>query len=246
MVYRPSKISGFTLIELAAVLTIVALLFAAIAGGRSLLQGAQVRSVVLELSNLKNALYLFDEKYGALPGDMPDADTYWVGVGNADTHDGRIIFPQESYLAWQHLALSNIIPGSYSGIGNGAGNDEADIGENVPASDIEGAGFSLVSLNAGDAALLPSITDNNNYLVFGAETNGATPYTFGEVLSPRNARSVDQKIDDGEPESGELFPHQGQQTGAADTCADNSSPKEYNLDLTDALCGFYYISEIKY
>ena len=68
---------GFTLIELSLVLAIVALIIGGILVGQSLIRTSQVQSAISDIERFQNALVLFKEKYHYLPGDMPNATTFW-------------------------------------------------------------------------------------------------------------------------------------------------------------------------
>ena len=68
---------GFTLIELSVVLIIVALLSGGIFVGRDLIRSARLLQLVGERSKLLTAVSSFQAKYGALPGDMSDAEAMW-------------------------------------------------------------------------------------------------------------------------------------------------------------------------
>lgn len=71
------KIQGFSLAELSIVLIIVSLLVAGVSGGSRLIEQTKLRSVISEVDEYKTALRTFKGIYGYLPGDMPNADSYW-------------------------------------------------------------------------------------------------------------------------------------------------------------------------
>jgi len=73
----PHKKQGFTLIEIAIVLTIIGLIIGGIFTGKSILRQAQVQSVITDLDRYKKAIQLFKEKYLYLPGDLPTATSFW-------------------------------------------------------------------------------------------------------------------------------------------------------------------------
>ena len=165
----PQENNGFTLIELAMVLVIIALVIGAIVVGQGMVRSAQILSVVDDVSNYKQAIKLFQDKYQYLPGDMPTATTFWgyansdpvacrstpaTGTltcdGNGDGHIGdrsdTLAAQSESYHAWQHLANAGLIKGSYSGVpgplsGPSLGILDDTIGVNIPASALMGAGY---------------------------------------------------------------------------------------------------------
>ena len=90
-----SKQAGFTLIEMAIVILIIALLTAAIMGGQALVESAKVGSAIATAKDLSLAAKTFREKYKYWPGDYPNAsalipnlpaacnmDTSTVSIGN--------------------------------------------------------------------------------------------------------------------------------------------------------------------
>jgi hypothetical protein len=166
-----NAMEGFTLVEIAIVLVVIGLVVGGILVGRDLIRAAELRSVISDVEKFKTAVNTFRLKFNAIPGDMPDATTYWgaadpnpvtcqttVGTGtqtcngNGDWKIGAPgwaygAFPgvniDECYRFWQHLANAQLIRGQYTGIGYAAFLWEARVGVNVPASSISGAGFSV-------------------------------------------------------------------------------------------------------
>ena len=70
------KQTGFTLLELSVVLIIIALVAGGIVVGQSLIRSATLRSVMGEYDHYLKAVQEFQDKYLALPGDMPNAEEY--------------------------------------------------------------------------------------------------------------------------------------------------------------------------
>jgi prepilin-type N-terminal cleavage/methylation domain-containing protein len=79
-VSRRARSSGFTLVEVAVVMTIIALLMIAIFKGQSLIGTGQSQAVLASVKDLQAAVGQFRSRYGYLPGDMPDATTRIPGV----------------------------------------------------------------------------------------------------------------------------------------------------------------------
>jgi len=78
MKHLPSK--GFTLIEMAVVLTIIGLIVGGITAGQSLIRQSQINSIVTDSQKYITAAKFFQQKYGALPGDMSNAVAYWGSI----------------------------------------------------------------------------------------------------------------------------------------------------------------------
>lgn len=94
---------GFTLIELAVVLIIIGLIAGAVLKGQDLLETAKMRSVLSDISRYRLAVYLYQETYGALPGNDKNASTRFKDVLDG-TGSGKLESDQEKQQFWVHLA----------------------------------------------------------------------------------------------------------------------------------------------
>ena len=105
---------GFTLVEIAIVLVIIGLLIGGVLKGQSIIQNAKVKRVVKSADELRAAIYTFYDKYGVYPGDEANAT---IPPGDTNNGDGlgQIDGTDEAAMAFQDLALSDIISGNYSG-----------------------------------------------------------------------------------------------------------------------------------
>lgn len=121
-VYRRT---GFTLVELAVALVIIAVLFAAVLQGRALIDNAEYKTFKRSLADYAEAFQIFHERYGALPGDFNDAD---IAFDDQDPGDGNGIIGgngcesagEESCLAWRHLRAASLVQGDPGVEGDGA------------------------------------------------------------------------------------------------------------------------------
>jgi prepilin-type N-terminal cleavage/methylation domain-containing protein len=93
---------GFTLIELAVVLIIMGVLTGAILKGQDLLEIAKIRGVIADINRYRLGIALYQETYGALPGDDAYADSHFTDADNGDG-DGIIAGDEATYF-WRHLA----------------------------------------------------------------------------------------------------------------------------------------------
>src|SRR5205823_4803237 len=130
----PYKKQGYTLLEMSIVMAIIGLLVGGIAVGRSIVKTAQIRSAIGEYDVYLKAIKEFQDKYTALPGDFPTAETLWGtdpvacpnttsstakktttcnGNGNgrigASTTLGVLSGDTEWWRAWQHLSNAGMI-----------------------------------------------------------------------------------------------------------------------------------------
>ena len=100
---------GFTLIELAIVLVIIAILLGSILTTQSLIQSARVQDTIAIASDLSQATRDFRTKFGALPGDHPRATTQVAGATVDGNGDGEIGTAAETAAATDHLNRAGMI-----------------------------------------------------------------------------------------------------------------------------------------
>ena len=74
---------GFTLVELAIVMTIIGLLIGGILKGQELMMNARVTATVAQVKSYSAAVTTFKDMYQATPGDMLSAGTRLVGCPGA-------------------------------------------------------------------------------------------------------------------------------------------------------------------
>jgi len=109
---------GFTLVELAIVLVIIGLLLGAVLKGQELINSAKIKNVANQYKSLLAAVYGYQDKYGYLPGDDPQATSRLWATGSCWTTNGDgngNIVGNEYYSAPKHLSCSGFISGSYNG-----------------------------------------------------------------------------------------------------------------------------------
>ncbi len=118
-----SQQSGFTLVEIAIVLVIIGLLLGGILKGQELINSAKVKGLAQDFRNIQTALYGYQDRYKAIPGDHATAATAVNGATTATTPAGTIGNGQingtwdsatntdESRLFWQHVRLAGFMAG---------------------------------------------------------------------------------------------------------------------------------------
>lgn len=116
------KQRGFTLLEIAVVLVIIGLLLGGIMQGQSLIKSAKVKSIVSDLEGTAAAIYAYQDRYKALPGDNTQAALQHGGApcagGQCDNGildgawDSAAGSGEETSLVWQHLRSAGFVAGS--------------------------------------------------------------------------------------------------------------------------------------
>ena len=108
---------GFTLVEIAIVLVIIGLLLGGILKGQEMITQAKIKNVMADMSGVSAAMYGYQDRYKALPGDDVKA-TRWTGA-TAGNGDGVIVgkyqdadATKESMLFWNHLRLAGFVSGT--------------------------------------------------------------------------------------------------------------------------------------
>lgn len=227
------KQAGFSLIELSIVIIIIGLLVSGVAGGQSLISQARLRSVLTEAREYEVNINAFKLKYDAWPGDMADAHDYFGddcdSTASNCNGDGDSIIEfsdsaaNESWRMWQHLVLSGIIEGSYTGENGSSGIYHSAIGVNVPAGPMKKTGW-IVKHGVGTdttsgGSVQARFVSGQSLLVFGGHRDGNNDISGSAVKNIQDTYMLDLKSDDGLPHNGKLRSHQGYVQGVGyDNC----------------------------
>lgn len=259
---------GFTLIELAVSLMIIGLLIGGIFTGQSLIHSAELREVIGEKDRYVKALKEFEDKYQAKPGDMNNAETIWGsdtacpttltnttpktvtcnGDGNgrigASSTAGVLSNSYEWFRAWQQLANAGLIEGKFTGVRGPIHSQQAVVGVNVPQSKLkEKAGWTLLYYLSKNPSSSLFGDDYGHILVFGSQYTNLI--TQGKALSPSDALSIDQKIDDGLPGRGSIRTYRTGGTPPQPNCTTNDVTQDaatYNTAYTSGVaCSLIFI-----
>ncbi len=178
--------SGFTLVEIAIVLVIIGLLLGGVLKGQELITQARIKNVINDLNGIPAAIYAYQDRYRALPGDEKAAATpRWAGVHGGDgngvicgTYNGTAAATtgsgasctgeNESTLLWQHLRSAGLVTGAGS---------SAEMPQNAVG------GFT--GIQAGAFGLPGHVICTSN-------------------LPAKIASSIDAQLDDGAPNTGSI------------------------------------------
>lgn len=220
---RRRTLSGFTLLEIAIVLLVLALLVAGAMRGQELITASRVRAVIHQQDSFRTAVFGFQDRFRALPGDFAAATSMLSGVspncgvaGNPGNGNGNALVEAangESILAWDHLSKANFLTGRYTCEGNAVVNTNT-VPRNRYGQYLQFVYDSNYAGNARD--------------VHNLKTGNDVP---SDILA-----EVDRKIDDGNALRGS-FRGTTYTTGAptADTCWDETSGL-WNAQASAANC----------
>lgn len=204
---------GFTLVELAIVMTIIGLLIGGIIRGQAMIENARTTNLIKQVDSYEAALHLFQDTYIGLPGDLGSATeklyncdaAHFCLDGDSDSRIGAIYdgtqigedlsAAQENIQFWKHLALGNYI----SNIIISADPAEPQWEETFPRTPV-GGGFQVMEISdpVGDTDGL--------FLRLQNQVTGALPINDPglHAISPIHAFTIDLKADDGLANSGNI------------------------------------------
>lgn len=175
-----------------------------------------------------------------------------AGMGETGNEDGW---------AWQQMMAAGFITGNYTGGASGAGTRKPGI--NMPRGAFTNTMYTIQSAGWCDQGI--SGTMNNcavsvsginiqwksvsadNMVVFTA-TDSTNAQPQAAAISPKDAYSIDKKIDDGLPGFGQLMAQVGADswTASTDNCAKTSSGQVvYRRDLVTNGCVLYFMNSFQ-
>ena len=253
--------NGFTLVELSIALAIIGLLIGALLMSSDLLRASKMLEIVAQVDEFNKAIGVFKQKYKDLPGDMPNAESFWGSdtscpstpynaldhiptcngdgsstIGNYYVDGGTTSY--ESFRAWQQLSNAGMLTGSYSGTAGSGGSLNAMPNINAPNGPLSGTGFSLlyIFLPNGNTDYWPMLY--GHAYIYGTST---TTFTNGPALTPSEAYLVDQKIDDAKPATGILVTNKSSIVPNC-TTSDTQTISAYNVTFKSNACDLIFIS----
>jgi hypothetical protein len=255
---------GFTLVEMSIILVIVGLLVGGVMVGKTLIRSAALRGVASEYQRFNTAMQNFREQYSSLPGDLANATHYWgvattcpgdsthtslTGTCNGNGNDqveSSAPNSVETLRFWQHLVYAGQIEGSYSGTSGGAANTyTTTIGVNTPSSKIDGAGWSIWTAGYYDYTSTALFEGNYvNTFFYGAQVTDNI--TQGAVLAPKDAKTIDTKMDDGMPATGNIRVREDQtacHTGGTSATTSISTSATYDVSQNGANCSLMFLTQ---
>lgn len=253
------------MLELAVVLSIIGILIGALFATRSLLRTSQLNQIISEYSMYVQAIKEFQDKYYALPGDMKNAEAIWGsdascpntpfnsvtktatcnGDGNgrigSSSTIGIVSNSREWWRAWQQLSNSGLINKKYTGAPASAADRGARLTINVPASEVDNAGWTLMYFITPNSNVFIWSDMFGNVLSFGAPPATADERTWVGVLTPSEAFSVDTKSDDAKSGTG-FIRAWGTTIGSCVTNDSSQIAQYYSISgTTSKVCALLFI-----
>ncbi len=242
---------GFTLIELAIVIVIIALIIGGILAGNEVIESAERQTIIKEISDYSNAISTFYSQYNSLPGDMSNASDYWSSADDGD-FDGNITGSiTENRYAWDHLSKAEIIKLSFSNSSIKTDRPESAIGNSYYKLGTAGSKSTNNEWNHGTSNIYEK---SGQYLALGAEMEGGTLDHSGGAINGKSALSIDKKIDDGNASAGNFIATKAYYwtgslnsylTGCTDDAGGDYSSQDagtanYDLSNDDETCRVFY------
>lgn len=253
---------GFTLVEIAIVLTIIGLLIGGILKGEEMIVTAQVNRTIADVNGIRAAAQAFRDKYSQIPGDMVTAvktlpgctpenfcidgngdsivgTSGWIGTDGPPVQNqgGITTLPQaETTQYWKHLSLADMI----SGVSPNADPSDPSWGETHPSA-ASGGGFTIATKTTGPVEGSPNGFPNGILLrqVLSPLSSGTTAevQASGGGISPRTAARIDRKMDDGSPRTGYVA---GEHVTSGCMTLIVAGEERYNEDSRKDSCVLYY------
>lgn len=190
------KQRGFTLVEMAIVLVIIGLLLGGILASQTLVSSTKAKDVVMIIDDLRTATTYFRQRYGYLPGDLPNPGTYLTAGLTAGTGGNN----GDGWIDGAVNASGQATAGSEAAVAPLQLFDAGLIGK-IDSSDAR----RLIKTSFGAVQIVKSSTADGLVSNFAA-TNPAARNAIVFVNLPCDViNEVDAKVDDGNLSTGKAI-----------------------------------------
>lgn len=203
---------GFTLVEMSIVLVIIGLIVGGVLLGQDLIRQGEITSLTTQVDQYQTAVNTFQVKYNAFPGDLASANTIITGaVDSKGNNDGVLdsgslptSYPttigsdaSNEFLGfWNQLGAAGMIEGAFS----------ASTASLILPNNSTGTQPNAPGLKTGRGGFFAyGMPDRKNYMQLGVMAAASTTITTANNLRPDEAFGIDKKIDDGNPNSGNIL-----------------------------------------
>ena len=200
---------GFTLLELSIVIVLIGLIVASIVGGQALLRQSKLKTVFADYQKYKHGYDTFKMQFNGVPGDFKKAIQYGLSVKNGDgdsilenlvyNSNGRT---PEADNAFIHLQRAGIVD---------SGVEEHLFG--VSQWGILGLHYPAASISPKVGLRFTSAGGFYNGMAscpFYGKVRDINVLTFwSRFVTPAEALAMDEKVDDGRPDGGNMFASNG-------------------------------------
>ena len=267
----PANQQGFSLVELSIVLVILGLLVGGVLTGQSLIRAAQLRGITTQVDQYAAASKSFRDKYLYLPGDLPNATSFWpvnpsgcpsgggtVGTCNGDG-DGGIDYISlvavtnrgcEASEVWKHLSFAGLISGSYSTQTAASCYGLLALGTTLPQSKLSDAYWEVIRLpepltgsGSGSTAQTFFAGTGGNVLALGGGSSANYWNISPSSLKAEEAWNIDTKMDDGKPSTGKVTVPRDDGVGGAN-CVNEAATggPAFELTLSSSRCTMLFMN----
>ena len=206
---------GFSLIELSIVLIIIGLLVAGITGGASLIKSAELRAVMSDIRNYQTAINAYYTARGELPGtngssemDFAQSCEAWAQMVNEGIVDATLTsFTKDT--TTQKYSCTTAIASVTSG--------------NSIASKMKGGYYALGYNSEMLANVIFLVGSGETTAKMESATTGTAATLGTTVISRKDAKFLDDKMDNGISDSGKIYGFTGSNTSGTNGCVYSNS-----------------------
>lgn len=225
---------GFTLLEVSIVIVVIGFIVGVVLFGQDIITQAKLRAVITQLERYNAAANVFKDRYGYLPGDIPNitkTSSFFSTPGVITTTvgggDDFIAGFNEAILFFNHLGALGL--SDFYGDGN-ISLTQHNVGTAIPY--IRGYGHGFFPYTAFKIDVLDP-KNLFNASIYNAYHLGAVPGgLYGSVFTAREAYNIDIKLDDGMPNTGTVIAFNG--TGTPSTFTYYSGESAPSLSANNA------------